>query len=68
MRSSRLRRPTILLVLLQSVLFLPTARADEGPQPGRPENGGTVRVLVAYYSVTGTTEQMARLAKRLKTR
>lgn len=41
--------------------LLPTmVRAGEGPPPSQSAQTGTAQILVAYYSRTGNTEQMAR--------
>ena len=54
------RRQIVTLILLAFFLVIPvTARASEAVPP-KGGDGALPRVLVAYYSLTGNTEQMAR--------
>ncbi len=49
-----------MLALLCFSVALDVTCGGEGPQPAKSAEKGTVQVLVAYYSRTGNTEQMAR--------
>jgi len=61
MKPNRLGPWLISLVLLALLLAAArtTARAGEKSTPQRASQGRTVRVLVAYYSLSGNTKQMA---------
>jgi len=50
----------VALAFLCSFVLLVMARGDETPPPAKPPENGTAQVLVACYSRTGNTEQMAR--------
>ena len=56
------RLPTFLvaLALLAAALTAGRTNAADKPQPVKAASGPAVRVLVAYHSVSGNTEQMAR--------
>jgi len=56
----RPRRRGVVLSLLCFFVALGIVRSGEGPPPAISAEKGTVRVLVAYFSRTGNTEQMAR--------
>jgi len=61
MHYSHLRRPMAILVLFLLLPISDSAGASAG-EPSAPKavaSGRTVRVLVAYYSMTGNTEQFA---------
>ena len=60
MNRPRLCRRLVLLALIASLLAPHRATAGEsGPPPSGAAKAQPVRVLVAYYSRTGNTEQMA---------
>ena len=61
MQRNCLQRWAVSLALLPLLLAGSRGLADPGdpPQPDRASQGEPVRVLVAYYSRTGNTEQMA---------
>jgi NAD(P)H dehydrogenase (quinone) len=48
------------LALLGFLAAFEAARGSDQPQPAKVGETGSVRVLVAYYTRTGNTEQMAR--------
>lgn len=54
------RKPILPWILLTVVLVLPAAALADDSPPSRTGNRAAPRVLVAYYSLTGNTEQMAR--------
>lgn len=54
------RSRAVVLALLCCFVALAVASGGETPEPAKTAEKGTVHVLVAYYSRTGNTEQMAR--------
>jgi multimeric flavodoxin WrbA len=59
-RPKRLRRRVVALALACCFIAIDLARGGEAPGPATSAEKRAVRVLVAYYSRTGNTEQMAR--------
>ena len=59
-RQKLTRNRAVVLALLCFFVALEIVHGGESPQPAKSAEQGTVRVLVAYYSRTGNTEQMAR--------
>jgi len=61
MRRRHLRQWAISLALLSLLFVSQSAAAESGnePTPARGSQSQSVRVLVAYYSLTGNTEQYA---------
>lgn len=60
MNAIHFRKPILPRILLTFVLVLPAAALADDASPPRTGDGAAPRVLVAYYSLTGNTEQMAR--------
>ena len=60
MRNRRLFRPFVVAALIPCVLATwISARGQESRETSQATGESTVRVLIAYHSVRGTTEQMA---------
>jgi NAD(P)H dehydrogenase (quinone) len=59
MKPKRIRNCAVALALFCALVTLDDSRGGDGKEPSKPVDTGAVQVLVAYYSLTGNTEQMA---------
>jgi multimeric flavodoxin WrbA len=51
---------SLALAILWSSLAIPQTRGAQGVEPTKPDSQRSVRILVAYHSLTGNTEPMAK--------
>jgi NAD(P)H dehydrogenase (quinone) len=59
MKAKRIRNRAVALALCCAFVSLQDSRCGEVKEAPRPAETGAAQVLVAYYSLTGNTEQMA---------